>query len=181
MPVNIQLAVDLSPVTRVGAATRSTVSSPNHLLIVTSFDVSTCVLRGSCTEMSVLAGVGYTRGLYELGRGTFAYLRPPGTWGWSDCGLVVADRQALLIDTQFDLPMTRDLLAAIDREGSLVVITTVVTHANGDHCWGDQFLNGVEIIGSGRRRMAWLRRVQPKQLAALSDPSGLNTPLGDYM
>jgi cyclase len=64
---------------------------------------------------------------------------------------VVSQDQALLVDTQFDLPLTRDLLAAIGHELPQIVITTVVTtHANGDHCWGNQLLEDAK--SSARRR-----------------------------
>ena len=124
----------------------------------------------------------YRRGLHQLGRGTWAYLSPPGTWGWSNCGLVVDGGEALLVDTQFDLPLTRDLLAAIAAAQPDVEIRTVVTtHANGDHCWGNQLLEGVEIIGSAACGHGMGEEVQPAELAALSGPGSPDTPLGDYM
>jgi hypothetical protein len=55
----------------------------------------------------------YARGLYELGDGLFAFLQPDGGWGWSNAGLVVAEDRSLLIDTLFDLRLTREMLDAI--------------------------------------------------------------------
>jgi hypothetical protein len=57
--------------------------------------------------------VAYTRGLHELGDGLFAYLQPDGTWGWSNAGLVTAGGTSLLIDTLFDLRLTREMLEAM--------------------------------------------------------------------
>src|SRR5690348_11488644 len=125
--------------------------------------------RGSCTRMAVMGGSLYTRGLHALNRDTFAYLSPPGTWGWSNCGLVVSGAQALLVDTQFTVPLTRELLDPIEAHSAGVVIETVVTtHANGDHCWGNQLLGDAQIIGSAALKDELAHEVQPEQLAALS-------------
>ncbi|MEU7909316.1 MBL fold metallo-hydrolase [Actinoplanes sp. NPDC049118] len=132
--------------------------------------------------MTAMGGLEFRRGMHELGRGTWAYLSPPGTWGWSNCGLLVSGRDALLVDTQFDLPLTRDLLAAVAALRPDVQIRTVVTtHANGDHCWGNQLINGVEIIGSAACGHGMGEEVQPAELAALSGHGSPGTPLGDYM
>ena len=80
----------------------------------------------------------YTRGLYEIAGGVFAYLQPDGGWGWSNAGLVVDGKSSLLIDTLFDLNLTGEMLAAMRRATAAARSIDVVvnTHANGDHCWG---------------------------------------------
>lgn len=129
-----------------------------------------------------MEGSDYTRGLHLLARDTFAYLSPPGTWGWSNCGLVISGAQALLIDTQFTVPLTRELLNAIEAQcPGAEVATVVTTHANGDHCWGNQLLDAAEIIGSAAVAHGMAHEVQPEELAALSGPDSPDTPLGDYM
>jgi len=126
--------------------------------------------------------IGYTRGLHELEPGTYAYLSPPGTWGWSNCGLVLAGSVALLVDTQFDLPMTRELETAIAATVPDAVVQTLVnTHANGDHCWGNQRFPNAEIIGSASSAHGMAHEIQPAQLAAMSAPGSPDSPLGDYM
>jgi cyclase len=89
----------------------------------------------------------YERGVHEVGDGVFAYLQPDGSWGWSNAGLVVGDGGSLLVDTLFDLKLTRRMLdelsAITDRIG-----TVVNTHANGDHCWGNELLGDARIVAS---------------------------------
>ena len=132
--------------------------------------------------MVAMGQIPFTRGLHRLQGDTFAYLSPPGGWGWSNCGLVVSGDAGLLVDTQFDVPLTRTLLATIASELPHVAIETVVTtHANGDHCWGNQLLAGVDLIGSAAFAHELTHEVQPEQLAALSGPGSPDTPLGDYM
>ena len=92
--------------------------------------------------------MGYTKGLHELGDGCYAYLQPDGSWGWSNAGLVVGDGASLLVDTLFDLKLTAEMLDAMQHATRVAPIATAVnTHANGDHCYGNQLLDGAEIIG----------------------------------
>ncbi len=57
----------------------------------------------------------FKKGLQDLGNGCYAYLQPDGSWGWSNAGLVVDSGQSLLVDTLFDLKLTREMLATMRR------------------------------------------------------------------
>ncbi len=93
--------------------------------------------------------IPYTRGLHTLGAHTHAWLVPDGTWGWSNAGLVTGEGESLLVDTLFDLAMTRELLAGLAPVTADRPIRTLVnTHANGDHWFGNELLAGAEIIAS---------------------------------
>jgi glyoxylase-like metal-dependent hydrolase (beta-lactamase superfamily II) len=85
--------------------------------------------------------IAYERGLHELGDGLFAYLQPHGGWGWSNAGLVTADGASLLIDTLFDLRLTREMLDAMAKVTERNPIGAAVnTHGDPDHCFGNQLL-----------------------------------------
>ncbi len=90
----------------------------------------------------------YTKGLHDLGRGCFAYLQPNGSWGWSNAGLVADGDQTLLVDTLFDLPLTAQMLKTMrDAVPAAHNVRKLVnTHANGDHVFGNQLVEGAEII-----------------------------------
>jgi glyoxylase-like metal-dependent hydrolase (beta-lactamase superfamily II) len=92
----------------------------------------------------------FRKGLHDLGNGTWAWLQPDGSWGWSNAGLVVDGEQSLLVDTLFDLPLTREMLTAMRdaAPGARQIDTLVNTHANGDHCYGNELVEGAEIIAS---------------------------------
>jgi len=92
----------------------------------------------------------YTKGLHDLGNGCFAYLQPDGSWGWSNAGLVVEGRASLLVDTLFDLALTREMLAAMRAAApaAATIDTLVNTHSNGDHTYGNQLVAGAEIVAS---------------------------------
>ena len=59
----------------------------------------------------------FTRGLKDIGNGLYAWLQPDGGWGWSNAGLIVDGDQSLLVDTLFDMHLTRDMLAAMAPPG----------------------------------------------------------------
>jgi len=58
-------------------------------------------------------GYAYQRGLADLGRGSYAWMQPNGSWGWSNAGLITDGDQSLLVDTLFDLKLTREMLATM--------------------------------------------------------------------
>ena len=97
-----------------------------------------------------MATVAYTRGLHELGDGLYVYLQPDGGWGWSNAGLITAPGSSLLVDTLFDLNLTRDMLTAMkpitDRHP---IGQAFNTHGNGDHWYGNELLpDNIPIVAS---------------------------------
>ena len=98
-------------------------------------------------------------GLAQLTDKVFTYLQPDGGLGLSNAGLVGSGRDALLIDTFFDLPHTQRMLDDIARRVTSDIGRVVNTHHNGDHCWGNQLVAGAEIIG--HRRCAELMSALP--------------------
>ena len=96
-----------------------------------------------------MAGIEFDHGLAEIGDGIWAYLQPDGGWGWSNAGLVAGEGRSLLVDTLFDLPLTRAMLDSMDAITATRPIRTLVnTHANGDHCYGNQLVDGAEIVAT---------------------------------
>ena len=94
--------------------------------------------------------IAYERGLHELGDGLYAYLQPDGGWGWSNAGLITASGTSLLVDTLFDLTLTRDMLAAMQPMTDRNPIGQAFnTHGNGDHWFGNALLpDGIPIVAS---------------------------------
>jgi glyoxylase-like metal-dependent hydrolase (beta-lactamase superfamily II) len=117
--------------------------------------------------------------LLELGNGLYAYFMTPGSWGYSNSGLIVDGEHALLVDTLFDTAHTRQMLdemrrvtPAADRIG-----TVVNTHANGDHCWGNALVPGAEIVAS-RECAEEMLDLPPSQLALLMRAESTAVKLG---
>jgi cyclase len=110
----------------------------------------------------------YTQGLHELGNSLYAYLQPDGGWGWSNAGLVCDGDQSLLIDTLFDLPLTERMLSEMRRAvpAAARIDTLINTHANGDHCYGNQLVGDARIVASGRTA-AEMSELPPAAFATL--------------
>lgn len=90
------------------------------------------------------------KALHELGNGAYAYTQLPGSWGWSNSGLIVDGDETLLVDTLFDLKITKEMLETLRRAvpAARRIDTVVNTHGNGDHCYGNALLKDSQIIGT---------------------------------
>lgn len=117
----------------------------------------------------------------EVAEGVAAFTQLPGTWGWSNSGLVAGDGASLLVDTLFDTPLTVSML---DLAADLVVdrpIRTVVnTHANGDHCYGNSvFGDDVDIVAT-EAAADEMTETTPEVMSSML-AAGLDDPLGTYL
>jgi cyclase len=120
----------------------------------------------------------YRKGLHHLGKGAYAWLAPDGSWGWSNAGLIVDGEESLLVDTLFDLSLTREMLDAMrsaEPKAAGRIDALVNTHANGDHCHGNQLIEGAEIIASTAAAQE-MAELPPEAMAGLmkavaDDPS----------
>ncbi|MFD9909704.1 MBL fold metallo-hydrolase [Streptomyces sp. NPDC059063] len=105
-----------------------------------------------------------------------------GAWGLANCLLIGSRDEAALVDTPYDARMTRALIAAAARvlpEGTQVR-TVVNTHANGDHCYGNSFFPGAEIISTRASLERHCHEITPQQMQYLVHASDPADPLGWY-
>jgi glyoxylase-like metal-dependent hydrolase (beta-lactamase superfamily II) len=124
----------------------------------------------------------YTKGLKDIGNGLYAWLQPDGGWGWSNAGLIRDGEASLLVDTLFDMTLTREMLSGMEDAtgiGAGRIGTIVNTHANGDHCHGNGCCPQAEIIASeaSAREMA---EVPPATLAMFKAAGAKLGPAGVY-
>lgn len=125
----------------------------------------------------------FSRGLHETGNGTWAYLQPDGGWGWSNAGLVVDGDESLLVDTLFDAPLTRDMLAVMaDAAGVKAdeIGTVVNTHANGDHTHGNGLCTHAEVIASAASARE-MEALDAKGMQAFMAAAPRMGAAGDYL
>jgi glyoxylase-like metal-dependent hydrolase (beta-lactamase superfamily II) len=125
--------------------------------------------------------MSYAEGLQEVGDGLYAYLQPDGGWGWSNAGLVVDGERTLLIDTLYDLALTERMLQAMRRAvpAAARIDTLVNTHANGDHCYGNQLVGGARIVAS-ERTAAEMTELPPAAMAALVEQAPAMGEVGAF-
>ncbi len=105
--------------------------------------------------------------LEEIGDGVYACLQKDRGLGWSNSGLI-NHGGGLVVDTFWDLPHTRGLLATYSRVWQEPARKLVNTHHNGDHCWGNQLFTDAEIIGH-RQCAANFAKENPQTLQALKN------------
>lgn len=123
--------------------------------------------------------VAYDGGLHEVARGSWAWMQPDGSWGLNNAGLVVDGEASLLVDTLFDLAHTQTMLDAMrDAVPAAEDIGTVVnTHANGDHCWGNELVKGADIVASSKAADEMLE-LPPAKVAMLGKAARTLKALG---
>jgi len=111
----------------------------------------------------------FRKGVHELSPSCLAYLQPDGSWGRNNAGLVTDGEGSLLVDTLFTIGLTHEMLSAFrDACPRAARIGQVInTHANGDHCWGNQVVDGAEIISTAKSA-AEMTELDPADMAKLA-------------
>ena len=103
--------------------------------------------------------------LQRLADRVYACLQEDRGLGYSNSGLV--DRGGgLVIDTFWDLPHTRRMIDLYAGVRKAPIGRVLNTHANGDHCWGNQLFPGAELIGH-RQCALHFRRENPAMMQML--------------
>lgn len=139
-------------------------------------------LTASTWQNGHMVVIPYTAGLHRLTPDTYAYLQPVGSWGQSNCGLITNQGEAVLVDTQFTVPLTRKLLDAVSAALPQITVSTVInTHADGDHCWGNGLFPHAVIIGSEPTAWGMANGFSPNEMVELIAAAPPETPLGAYM
>jgi len=120
-------------------------------------------------------------GLHPLAHGAYAWLAPQGSWGWSNAGLIVDGEESLLVDTLYDLELTGQMLRKMREAEPLCssIDTLVNTHANGDHCHGNELVTGAEIIASTASALE-MSEFPPEAMAAMMDAARGMGGVGEY-
>ncbi|MER5387520.1 MBL fold metallo-hydrolase [Saccharopolyspora sp. NPDC002686] len=121
----------------------------------------------------------YDKGLHDLGNGCYAWMLPDGSWGWSNSGLITGSGTSLMVDTLFDLALTREMLDGIAPVlGQHPLGTLVNTHSDGDHVFGNELVaaRGVEIVASAAAAELMTQEAV-EQLAGIKKVAG---PTGDF-
>lgn len=124
----------------------------------------------------------FEHGLHDLGNGGYAWLQPDGGWGWSNAGLIVDGNESLIVDTLFDKPLTRDMLKAMSAAEPSAMQTVdmlVNTHSNGDHCNGNELVEGAEIIAS-KACLEELQRENPARMLTLMERAPQMGEVGEF-
>lgn len=110
------------------------------------------------------AEAAFEPGLQRAAHRVWAWMQPNGSWGESNAGLVVGDGESLLVDTLWDLRLTRRMLQAMRHFTAEAPIAVLVnTHSDGDHWFGNELVGAREIVTS-ERSLAIQREEGPRSM-----------------
>ena len=127
------------------------------------------------------ARVPYTRGLHEVADRVWAWTLPDGGYGWSNAGLVAGDGASLLVDTLFDLALTREMLTAMRPVTDRAPITdALITHSNGDHTHGNQLLDASVRIIAAEGTAEEIAHGMPAEMLAMTQTGNLGPVATSY-
>ncbi|SPM41031.1 2-hydroxyhepta-2,4-diene-1,7-dioate isomerase [Mycobacterium numidiamassiliense] len=127
------------------------------------------------------ARVPYTRGLHKVADKVWAWTLPDGGYGWSNAGLIAGDGATLLVDTLFDLALTREMLAAMQPITDGAPITdALITHSNGDHTHGNQLLDASVRILAAKETAEEIAHGMPPELLAMTQTGNLGPVATPY-
>ncbi|MDX6665561.1 MAG: cyclase, partial [Solirubrobacteraceae bacterium] len=88
--------------------------------------------------------------------------------GWSNAGLITAGGTSLLIDTLYDHRLTREMLAAMAPLTAANPIDAAMnTHANPDHCFGNELLPATTEIYASVVTAQEMGELSPELLIAI--------------
>ena len=119
----------------------------------------------------------FGRGFQRVGEDTWTWLQPNGGLGESNAGLVVSGEHSLLIDTLWDLALTRRMLEEAREIGAAAPETLFNTHSDGDHVWGNQLLADARIVSTSAARET-MTLDMPRDLRRLKRLGRVLGPLG---
>lgn len=110
----------------------------------------------------------YREGLYQVASQSYAWLVPNGSWGETNIGLIDCNGESVLIDTCWDLRFTREMLQCMQGVIKRSPIEYIInTHADGDHCWGNQLFTDKPIIAT-HACVKQMHHVAPNTLRSLA-------------
>lgn len=129
-----------------------------------------------------MAGFEFKKGLVRLNEGVWAYIQPDGSWGLSNAGLVAGQGESLLVDTLYDLDLTKDMLSAMKAAtpDADKIDYLVNTHDNGDHWFGNKAANAGEIISS-RKCAEAMAAFPPQTMADIIKAGSAMGKMGEFI
>ena len=102
----------------------------------------------------------------EIAKNVYACLQEDKGFGWNNSGFV-ATGGGLVVDSLWDLPYTKRMMALYAEVGPQPPRYLVNTHHNADHVWGNQLFEGAEIIAHRLCKESMEEGIQPAEFQAM--------------
>jgi glyoxylase-like metal-dependent hydrolase (beta-lactamase superfamily II) len=105
----------------------------------------------------------FDAGFTEVAPGTWAYMQPNGGLGESNAGLIFDGDHVMVVDSLWDVPLTRKMLQGARGIVDAAPEVLFNTHSDGDHVWGNELFSDARIIST----------TTAKELMTLDPPKSL--------
>ncbi len=126
----------------------------------------------------------FSKGLHNIGEGgAWAWLLPPGTWNYSNAGLIADGDEAMLIDTLVDERLTAAMLDAMRETtgfGANNIGTLVNTNETSNHTWGNGVLKSATSYASEAAAREMAEDTGPQQIGKLLGAAPSMGELGQW-
>src|SRR5512139_1051745 len=102
----------------------------------------------------------------QLAKGVYAFLQPPLIWH-SSAGVIVGERDVIVVDSLTNTAMTQSLRAEIRRVTDKPIRFLINTHSHADHVYTNHLFPEATVISThrGRGQTEANQRVQEKHHA----------------
>ncbi len=87
----------------------------------------------------------------RLAKDVYAFLQPPLIW-YSSAGVIVGDRDVIVVDSLTNAAMTESLLAEIRRVTDKPIRFLINTHSHADHVYTNHLFPEATVISTHRGR-----------------------------
>jgi cyclase len=87
----------------------------------------------------------------KLAKDVYAFLQPPLIW-YSSAGVIIGDRDVIVVDSLANAAMTQSLLAEIRRVTDKPIRFLINTHSHADHVYTNHLFPEATVISSHRGR-----------------------------
>ncbi|WP_431972606.1 MBL fold metallo-hydrolase [Nocardia sp. bgisy134] len=106
--------------------------------------------------------------LVQIGQGTWALLRLPGSWGQTNTGLIAGADASVVIDTPWDERRGQEMMRLFEPHVRRAPIeSAVITHGDADHWWGSDCLPSHADIISSEATLEEIKHDNPPRQASL--------------
>src|SRR5512144_1994686 len=87
----------------------------------------------------------------KLAKDVYTFLQPPLVW-YSSAGVIIGDRDVIVVDSLTNAAMTQSLLAEIRRVTDKPIRFLINTHSHADHVYTNHLFPEATVISTHRGR-----------------------------
>ncbi len=87
----------------------------------------------------------------QLAKEVYAFVQPPLVW-YSSAGVIIRERDVIVVDSLTNAPMAQSLLSEIRRVTEKPIRFLINTHSHADHVYTNHFVPEATVISAHQGR-----------------------------